>query len=105
MNPLIVNALTFLGVFFAVFAANAVLADIRSTERKRLRRRVEEQLRNRQRERARSQDFEQIVKGVRNAHDKAPLREWLDNLVEQSGLNFSAFPFTTGGLDRSHKAI
>ena len=92
--PILVNVLTFLAVFLAVFAANAVLVDLHSGERKRLRKRMEEQFRTQQVQRARTtplpKDFSQIAaEAMAENERRRGVREWLKQLVEQSGLDMT----------------
>ncbi|MCA9248858.1 MAG: type II secretion system F family protein [Planctomycetales bacterium] len=94
MNPIAVNLLTFLGVFFTIFAGNAVLVDFRSDERKRLRRRMEEQYRQQQRTKARStplpKEFSRIAAEVKSEMgEKRTMAESLEVLIDQSGLNLT----------------
>jgi len=94
MPPLLVNILTFLAVFLAVCAVNAVIVDLRLDERRRLRQRMEEQFRIQQRERARTSplvhDFSQIAAdALADEGRKRTLWESLRQLVDQSGLDLS----------------
>lgn len=89
MTPAIVNTLAFLGAFLAVFAANALLTDIRSSERRRLRERLQEQLREKQRLRAEAEHFGQIAAGARGEAKSPGFRSWLTGLVAQSGMEVS----------------
>ncbi len=94
MNPLIINSLTFAAVFLTVFAANAVLTDVRESERRRLKKRLEEQVRKQQRERLRastqSKDFSRIAaEAMSETRDKSGIRERLQLFLEQSGLVLS----------------
>ena len=94
MTPLIVNSLAFLAVFLAVFAANAVLIDLRSSERKSVRKRMEQQFRKKQRDRARMspllKDFSTIAAEAASEHraDRS-FRNSLQFLVDQSGLELT----------------
>jgi tight adherence protein B len=94
MPPLLVNILTFLAVFLAVCAVNAVIVDLRLDERRRLRQRMEEQFRIQQRERARTSplvhDFSQIAAdALADEGRQRTLWESLRQLVDQSGLDLS----------------
>lgn len=94
MTPLIVNGLTFAGVFLTIFAANAVLTDVRESERRRLKKRLDEQVRNQQRERARAaaqaKDFSKIAAdALTQGHVKSGLREQLQLFLDQSGLDMT----------------
>lgn len=98
MGPLVVNILTFLGVFFAICAGNAVLVDLYSTERKRLKKRLEEQFRTQQRERAKAspllKEFSQIAaEAMAEGREGRSLRRSLAVLIEQSGLELSVGRF------------
>ena len=94
MILVIVNMLTFLTVFLAICAGNAVLLDFHSSERKRVRQRMEEQFRAQLRERARTspllQDFSKIAAeataGIRTDRNA---ESYLKYLVEQSGLDLT----------------
>lgn len=89
---LVVNLLSFLGAFLAVFAANALLSDVTAGERKREKRRLEEQYRVREREKAKRhtttelKNFDQIAEEVLAQQKKQTLGEWLVSLCKQSGM-------------------
>jgi tight adherence protein B len=91
---IIVNLLTFLAVFLAICAGNAVLLDVHSSERKRVRQRVEEQFRAQQRQRARTSpllhDFSKIAAEA-TAENRADYKigDALKFLLEQSGLDLT----------------
>jgi tight adherence protein B len=94
VNAIAVNVLSFLGAFLAVFAANAVLMDLMSEERKRVRRRMEDRLRQRQRDRARQAEldegFSQIARdALSETKDHMPLVRRLSIAIEQSGVEIS----------------
>jgi tight adherence protein B len=90
MTPLIVNILAFSAVFLTVFAASAFIADLRSSDRKRVRERMKEQHRQQQRQRARSTapNFSRIAAEARaEGAERRPLKQRLQDLVDQSGVN------------------
>lgn len=95
LTPWLVNGLAFVAVFLMICAANAVLVDLHSSERRRLNRRMEEQLRRRQRERARqarsSKEFSQIAAEAiaDNKQGSQDVQHWLRDLIEQSGVDIS----------------
>ena len=91
---LTVNGLTFLAVFLTVFAANALLVDLRDHDPRRLKRRMAEQGRARERSRARTialaKDFSQVAASVAGSDKPPTLRERLELFIGQSGLELSA---------------
>jgi tight adherence protein B len=92
--PLIVNALAFAAVFLTVFAANALLLDLQSGDRKRVKERMQEQFRAKQRDRARTspllKDFSTIAAEASSEHgEKKSVRNSFQSLVEQSGLDIT----------------
>ena len=94
MPAFAVDILAFLGVFLTIFAANAVLVDLPSSERGRLKKRLHEQLRTRQRERVQKSklqhDFSQIVSDANDDNSKwRGFRNTLGLHLEQSGLDLS----------------
>ena len=95
MTPLVVNALTFLAVFLAIFAANALLMDLHSNERRRIKKRMKAQQRTQQQKRAKSaaalsKDFSQIAAEARNENSgKSKFAEAMQFMVEQSGLDLT----------------
>ena len=94
MTPLIVNALAFLAVFITIFAINAVLVDLHSSERKRVRKRLEEQYRKRQTERVRStmvnKDLSQIAAEVQaEGATEETFTQRLQFTIDQSGLDIT----------------
>lgn len=94
MSSLLVNLLTFAAVFLTIFAANAVIIDIHSRERDRMRRRLEQQMRVKQRERAKGshllQDLDRIAADVAAdvKQNKTPVQKFLE-VIEQSGVEIS----------------
>ena len=94
MALIVVNLLTFVAVFLAICAGNAVLLDFHSSERKRVRQRMEEQFRAQQRQRARTspllQDFSKIAAEVaaENRSDRN-VGNSFRFLLEQSGLDLT----------------
>ena len=95
MTPLIVNTLCFLAVFLTVFATNALLIDLQSSERKRVKLRMEEQFRKKQRDRVRTspllKDFSTIAaEATSDNNKKRSMRSSFLSLVEQSGLELTA---------------
>jgi tight adherence protein B len=91
MAAWIIILFVFLAAFLSVVAANALLLDLTSQERTRLRQRLEEQHRARQREKVRrdSVDFSAIAADVRTDRETD---SWLDSakfILEQSGLNMT----------------
>ena len=95
MTPLIVNTLCFLAVFLTVFATNALLIDLQSSDRKRVKLRMEEQFRKKQRDRVRTspllKDFSTIAaEATADNNKKRSMRSSFLSLVEQSGLEITA---------------
>lgn len=98
MSPLLVNVLTFSGAFLAVFAANALLVELRAPSQKQAKLELEKRYRALQQQRARasavSKDFSEIAAEVRAQQGRGQgtlgdqLRQ-LSFLIEQSGLNVS----------------
>jgi tight adherence protein B len=94
LSAIAVVILAFLGVFLAVFAANAILVDLHSSERGRLKKRLEEQLRARQKEQVRTShlqhDFSQVASDASADGEKwRGFRNSLGLQIEQSGVNVS----------------
>ena len=95
MTPLFVNALTFLAVFIAIFAGNAILIDLHSGERRRIQKRMKAQQRTHQQKRARkvaalSRDFSQIAAEANaDRADKGSVGEAFEFMIEQSGLDLT----------------
>lgn len=100
MILLLLNALTFLAVFLAVFAANALLVDLHSPERKRRFNQLEERMRTQQRERAqssasRSEDFSKIAAEARaDTRQDQSLKDRVKFFIEQSGLEITVSRLT-----------
>jgi tight adherence protein B len=95
LTPLIVNTLSFLAVFLTVFATNALLIDLHSSERKRVKSRMEEQFRKKQRDRIRTsplmKDFSTIAAEATSENSKKrSIRSSFQGMVEQSGLEITA---------------
>lgn len=94
MNPLIINSLTFVAVFLTIFAANAALSDVRESERRRLKKRLDEEVRNQQRERVRAatrgKDFSQIAAAaLAENRDESDIQERIQLFFDQSGLEMT----------------
>lgn len=94
MPSLVVNLLTFAAVFLTIFAANAVIIDIHSRERDRMRRRLEQQMRVKQRERAKGshalQDLDRIAADVAaDAKGQKSAAQRFLEMIEQSGVEIS----------------
>jgi tight adherence protein B len=85
MEAWIVCTLAFCGAFLAVVAANAILADRITAERRRLNHELQEQLRQRQRERLKGQDLSQLARLA--DRPRANLREKLAIVIDQSGVD------------------
>ena len=92
MTPMIVNLLAFAAVFFAVFAANAILGDVHSSDRRRVQQRLEDRYREQQRRRVRdSSPMENFSKIAAQARDETnanrSISDRFQDLVEQSGVS------------------
>jgi tight adherence protein B len=83
----LVALLAFLGVFLAVIAANAVLVELASNERRRMKEEVLESHRQRVKFQVRAHDLEEVIR--RSASSPANFRDRLSRLIEQSGLEFT----------------
>lgn len=94
MNALAINVLTFFAVFLAVFAGNALVVDLHSSERKRLRQRMDEEFRSQVRQRVRTSPrrddvSEMAAEALAEGRKSTSLRESLQFMMEQSGLAMS----------------
>jgi tight adherence protein B len=95
MSPLIVNILAFAAVFFTVLALNAVLVDIRLSDDRRVKQRVEERYRERQKRQARnatrSLDFAEIAAQAQSENSSnLSLVQKLEHFLVQSGVSTTA---------------
>jgi tight adherence protein B len=94
MVPLLVSLLAFAALFFAVFAANALLVDLHSSQRRRVKQRLEDDFRIEQRQRARAitsqVDFSRIAAEALAEEKETPaLRDRWQFMLEQSRLKLS----------------
>jgi tight adherence protein B len=87
METWLVIVLAFLGAFLAVIAANAVLVELASGERRRMKQEVQEFLRQRVKVQVRSHDLEEVVR--RSTSVPTTARERLAQVIEQSGLDMT----------------
>lgn len=85
MDMWLLGLLVFLAAFFTVFAANALLLDLGTAERRRLNRELQEQLRQRERDRIKYHGVSRVERPV-ESQKRNLLRAWKD-VVEQSGLD------------------
>jgi tight adherence protein B len=88
MEGWLISVLAFFGAFLAVIAANAVIVELASGERRRINEEVQESLRQRVKVRIRAHDLEEVVR--RAAAAPANLRERIALLIEQSGLDLTS---------------
>jgi tight adherence protein B len=87
METWLVISLAFLGAFLAVIAANAVLVELASGERRRINQEVQETLRQRVKLQIRVKDLEDVV--LRTAAAPSKLRDRLASVIEQAGMEFT----------------
>jgi tight adherence protein B len=100
MDPLLVNILAFTAVFLIVFGANAVLLDLRSSERRQLKKRMGERFRPQDAWRARTaaaaQDFSKLAaEAAEESKSDRTLSESIAHMIEQSGLSVTASRLAT----------
>ena len=89
MTALFINLAAFVAVFLAIFGVNAVLVDMRESERKRLRDKLEQQLRREQKQRL-NRDFSEIAaEAMADDDTKKTLLEKAQFFVEQSGVKIT----------------
>jgi tight adherence protein B len=81
----LVSLLAFAGTFLAVIAANAVLVELSSGERRRIKREVQELLRERMKVQIRTHDLDELV--ARSAPSQGGVRARLASLIAQSGVS------------------
>jgi tight adherence protein B len=95
VTPILVNLLTFLAMFLAIFAANAALMDLYSGERRRIKQRMKDQHRTHQQKRIRtaaamSKDFSQIATEAKAENAKhGNLSQSFQLMIEQAGLELT----------------
>lgn len=95
MNPTLITVFASLAAVMAVWGAYSIFSDLFWRDRSRVSARVDAEFRNRQRERAqRSMLFKDLGQvNIESAEDFAKTeswREWLDLIIEQSGLEISS---------------
>ncbi|MCE9546737.1 MAG: type II secretion system F family protein [Planctomycetia bacterium] len=94
MISILVSILAFVAVFIAVFAINSLMTDLRSSEARKVRERMEEQSRTKGRQRVRSalssQDLTRIAAdAAAKSPANLPWRQKMAYQIEQSGLNIT----------------
>ncbi len=91
MTPTIITVFAFIAAFLGVLGANALLLDLSSHERIRMRQRLDEQYRVRQRDKIRleSVNLSQIAADVRADHETDSIIDKAKFVLEQSGLDLS----------------
>lgn len=91
MDPRIVATLSFIAAFLAVVAANALIIDLTSRERKRMRQRLEEQFRARHRDKVRREsiDFSKLAAEALSERKTNTVLDKAKFVLEQSGLNIT----------------
>ena len=91
MTPAIITVFAFIAAFLGVLGVNALLLDLTSRERKRMRQRLDEQYRARQRDKIRleSVNLSQIAADVRADHETDSIVDKAKFVLEQSGLDMT----------------
>jgi tight adherence protein B len=91
MMPVLITVFAFVAAFLGVLGVNALLVDLTSRERKRMRQRLDEQHRARQRDKVRleSVNFSKIAADVRNESESESIIEKAKFVLEQSGLDIT----------------